>query len=153
MPAKRIELFVGNCREVFALNPNFTGRGALEPDERAKKRALARTGAAEDNQRLTLLDVERDAVQYLAIAITDAEIAERNGGSLSLNWRAGQAAHSIAPPGNKKARGRPNQRQSQEKKRRRPPKSWNAPLAPRRLLQQSPHCGPRRGWWWHKRKT
>jgi hypothetical protein len=102
--AKCVELLVGNRGKVFAFNPNFAGGGTLEPDERAEKRALAGTRTAKDDQRLALLDIKRDAMQNLAIAITDAEIAERNGGRLRLNWRAGQAAHYIDLPGNKTVR-------------------------------------------------
>src|SRR5262245_8314663 len=77
--AKRVEFSVGNRREVFAFDPHFTGSWAFEPDERTKQCTLARSGAAENYQSFSLLHVKRDAVQNLAVAITDAKIAKRNG--------------------------------------------------------------------------
>jgi len=65
---------------VLAANPDLAGSGSLETDESTQERALAGAGAAENNHRLALEDIEADAMQNLAFAIADAKVADGDHG-------------------------------------------------------------------------
>src|SRR5215475_1742075 len=74
MFADFVHLLLGNIRDVLPSNPHLAGAGPLQTDQRAKKRALSRSRAAEDHHRLAALHVERNPMEDLAIAVTDVQI-------------------------------------------------------------------------------
>jgi hypothetical protein len=75
--ANLVHFGIGNRGDIFPFDPDFTGARLFEADQRAQKRALARAGAPEDHQRFSAHDIERDAMQNLALAVTHAHIAKR----------------------------------------------------------------------------
>src|SRR5579871_555428 len=103
MAAKCVEFIVGNRCEVPTLDPNFARGRTFETDERAKQRALARTGTTQNDKRFALLNIECDAVKNFALAITHSKVLQRNCWGV-LQRRRDRKAHPTGLPRNRRVR-------------------------------------------------
>src|SRR6202011_5141511 len=76
--ANLVHFWVGNRRDVFALDPNFSGARFFQTHQRPQERALPGAGASQDHERFAVLHLKRDAMQNLDLAITHAQVTKKN---------------------------------------------------------------------------
>src|SRR5438045_9770636 len=78
--ANFVEFGGRNGGDVFSLDPDLAGRRLLETNERSKEGAFAGTGASENDEGLSTLNVKADAVKDFAPAVTEVEVAHGEHG-------------------------------------------------------------------------
>ena len=77
--AEAIELDRSHAAEVLAVDDDVTSVGLQQADDVLERHAFARSGAADDHDRLASLDVDREVAQHLPPSERLRQVLQRDG--------------------------------------------------------------------------